>query len=581
MISPSRLLNLAALVASLLVFAAVPADAVADELAGTVSDAATGIAISGAAVRVMGTDKSTTTDEDGRFVFDLPEGGYELGVEASFGDEDYQARLVNQRVPQYRAARVLVYTDYFLEQGHEPRANAPGLPSTSGRLDDDAPDSVDLSDLFEDFDPTHLTIPDTPPTTIRVGRRQDHTGEQGCTDSTNPIVAIDEMHLDEYVKGVLPPEIGVFQNIPGAPEVYKTFAIAAKSYALYFMLVYDSNNRRTIDRTVPPHDYDWFHIDDTACNQRYSDDRMTITTEAAEAVQSKILVDKSDADSLGKYEYAASCGENGTRPEHQDAIVPDDPGVSACAGSWCGHDDCAGHEDHPDVPGTDRCLVRGICQWGAASWGEAGKSYTWMLDHYQPNLQVREIGNSGPETVALVGYTYTDSNDIAGSGVADVTIDLSDGQTTRTDDAGQYRFDAVEVSLGTVDITASKAGYRTATRDKELESGQTNWGSVQIEAGSNSGEDAGVVADAGDAAGSADADTDGGDQPDATHADDVDNSSATDSGLETASTLGPLVQESKGVEGGCSTSGAPGPPPLGLIGLLAGCLVLGFGRLRT
>ncbi len=579
MISLSRLLRLSALVACLLVFAAAPADASAEELVGTVTDAATGLAISGATVRVMGTDRSTTTDEDGRFGFELPEGRYELGVEASFGDEDYQARLVNQWVPQYRDARILVYTDYFLEQGHEPREHAAGLPSTSGRLDDDAPDSVDLSDLFEDFNPTHLTIPDTPPTTIRVGRRQDHTGAQGCNDSTNPIVAIDEMHLDEYVKGVLPPEIGVFQNIPGAPEVYKTFAIAAKSYALYFMLVYDSSNRRTIDRTVPPHDYNWFHIDDTACNQRYSDDRMNITTQAAEAVQRKILVDKSDADSLGKYEYAASCGTHGTRPEHQDAIVPDDPGVSACAGDWCGHDDCAGHADHPNVYGSDRCLVRGICQWGAASWGEAGKSYTWMLDHYQPNLQVREIGNAGPETVALVGYAYTDSNDISGSGVSDVTIDLSDGQTTRTDDAGQYRFDAVEVSLGTVDITASKAGYQTATRDKELESGQTNWGSIQIVAGSDNGDDAGPVADAGDAGNNADAD--GTEQPDAGHAGDVGESSATDSGLQTASQLGPLVQESKGIDGGCSTSHSPAPRPLGLIGLLAGCLVLGFGRLRS
>lgn len=558
----------------------------AGELTGQLTDAATGVPIEGATVRVMGTNEVAQTGADGSYTFDLPSGTYELSIEARLGDEQFQSRYVNQRVPQRRAGSPRVYTDHFLDEGHARLSHAVGLPSFSGSFPEEGGGSVSISDLFGlEANPLGLSVPSNTNPTIRVGRRQDHTGAQGCTDSSNPIVGIDEMTLDEYVKGVLPPEIGVFRNIPGSPEVYKAFAIAAKSYALWFVAYYGPNNRRTLGRTVDG--MTWFHIDDTACNQRYSDDRLTITTNAAQAVASKILVDKSNPNNIEKYEYAASCGKNGTRPEHQSAIVADNPSVSSCVGSWCGHNSCAGHADHPNVSGSDRCLVRGICQWGAASWGEVGKTYTWMLAHYQPNLEIKELGPAGPETVVLTGYAYTNADDISGSGVADVDITLSDGQSTTTSAAGEYRFDAVRVDLGSVDITATKSGYETATRSKDLESGVTNWGSIQLVADTSSGEDTGTSQDTGTVADTGGSSDDVGTNDTGATADagsdiggDVkDPNDANDSTDGQRKGFGPLVKPSTGTQGGCSST--PTGAPAGFALVLAVFGVVGLKRRRS
>ncbi len=567
-------LAVSALVFVLTAFALVVATASAEPLEGKVTDAATGVPVGDVTVHVLGTSETTTTNASGEFDFDLAPGTYDLEIVARFGNEDYRARFVNQHVPQYMQSHVRVYTDHFLERGHAPLSDAVGLPTQrpDDGLDDAPP--VDLSEVFFDDDaeanPLGLTLPSTPPTRIRVGMRQDHTGGQGCSDSSNPIVAIEEMELDDYVKGVLPPEIGVFRNISGVREVYKAFAIAAKSYGLWFMLTYPDG--RDLGRSVPPNDYTWFHIDNTACNQRYSNDRIPITTESAEAVASKILVAATDRDKLDKYEYAASCGRNGTRPEYQDAIVSDVPPENACAGSWCGHDGCAGHANHPDVPGNDdRCLVRGICQWGAASWGKSGKSYTWMLDHYQPNLQIREIGEpTGPETVKLTGYVYTNPDDIGGSGIADADVTLGTGASATTDGSGVYVFD--EVELGTVELTATRSGYRTATRSKSLEPGVTNWASILITEGEDA-DDTGV-SDAG--SGSEDAGTSGD-----TGADSAVLDTGTDTGTgddDGDGEFGRLVQPSAGIDGGCSCSSTERAPAGALSLLILALLGIGFRR---
>ncbi|TDP77500.1 carboxypeptidase regulatory-like domain-containing protein [Bradymonas sediminis] len=595
---------LAAAVALLCVMTLGLGSAQAGELSGTFTDAATGHPIEGASVRVMGTHETAKTDAHGRYAFELPDGVYELAIRAEVGDAVYESRMVRQYVPQILEARPYVYTDWFLNQGIDPQKHAPGMPSFSGEGPEGGPETVDLRDLFGSGEPNPLyyTIPSDQPATIRVGRRRESTGSGGCSDSVNPIVAIESMSLDEYVKGVLPPEIGVFQNIPGASEVYKAFAIAAKSYALYFVLRYGPGNRRSLGRSVPPNNYTWFHIDDTACNQRYTSQRLTITTNAANAVANKIMAKRSDPNSLDKYEYAASCGKHGTRPEHQTALVSDRPPVSSCVGSWCGHNSCAGHETNTAVSGSNRCLVRGICQWGAASWGEAGKSYTWLLSHYQPNLALRNIGQTGPATVALSGYAYTDAGDIAGSGVAGVTISLSDGQTTSTDAQGSYLFDAVREDLGSVEITTTKSGYDTATRTKDLEPGVTNWGSIQISVSTNTPPDpdpdpdpadvgtpdTGSPVDAGaDAAQPGDADSQADTSPPDTQTNDVGTSTEQDLQDPHKAEFGPLVQPSSGSydSGGCggcaATSGANPSLPGGLLAAWMSISWIFFRRRRS
>lgn len=458
--------------------------AAADPLEGTLTDALTGAPIPGAEVRVADTDLTTFTDGEGRWRFDLAPGRYTIELAASTGSELQRSRLVNQYVPQIKHADAHVFTSTFHDQGFPQRAEPIGVPGKSGALPAEMPDTIEL---YPAPDPLALNVPTPIPRRIRVGRRQ-HP-ENGCRN--NPIIAIEEMDIDEYVKGVLPPEIGVFQSIPGAAEVYKQFAIAAKSYGLWFMLHYDADNRRDAGGALPPNNYTWFHIDDTACNQRYSDQRMTITTDAAEAVANKVLVKRGEPGVLDKLEYAASCATHGTLPEYGsvDALVPDDAPENACAGSWCGHNNCAGHEDNPHVPGDDRCLVRGICQWGSASWGKSGKDYLWMLSHYQPNLELMDLdtGMIEAQTVTVRGFVYSDPADIAGSAISTATVSLSDGQSQAVSGAGEFSFQMVPLDLGTVTVTASAPGYTTGARDKTLEAGVDNYASVQLSADSSSG----------------------------------------------------------------------------------------------
>ena len=67
-----------------------------------------------------------------------------------------------------------------------------------------------------------LEMPLPLPETIRVGRRFSGT----CRD--NPVQRVDEVPLEEYVEGVLLPEIGVFRSAEtgreSAREVFKVFA---------------------------------------------------------------------------------------------------------------------------------------------------------------------------------------------------------------------------------------------------------------------------------------------------------------------------------------------------------------------
>lgn len=533
-----------------------PSVAHAELLKGQVIDAVTGTPIAGAKVRVLGAAKQLETDGSGGWAFDLPSGTYELEMEVQLGQELHRSRLVNQHVPQIKPATMHVYTADYMIGGQPTLATPMGLPSTSGRAPLQGPDSLKLWTPGLQSDPTKLSVPTPIPRRIRVGRRERPT--QGC--SNNPVIAIEEMDIDEYVKGVLPPEIGVFRSIPGAAEVYKAFAIAAKSYGLYFMLYYDADNRRTTS-ALPPNGYTWFHIDDTACNQRYSDERLTLTTQSAEAVANIILVKKGEPGTLDKLEYAASCGKHGTLPEYgsTSALVPDKPPTNSCVGQWCGHNTCAGHQDNPNLAGEDRCLVRGICQWGAANWGEAGKDYLWMLSHYQPNLELLDLsGAPNPaQTVKLTGYAYSNPDDIISSAIPTVEISLSDGQKATTNDKGVYEFGAVNLDQGTITINASKAGYQPSMRTKMLISGETNWASVQLVP-----EGQPPVQDMGNP------------EPDLGRVDmgkpapeDM-NSPRVDMGGLKAGRLDALVNESPGIESGCGcsqSSRAPGAMSLGLL----------------
>ncbi|MEC9399023.1 MAG: carboxypeptidase regulatory-like domain-containing protein, partial [Myxococcota bacterium] len=153
--------------------------AMADPLEGSLTDAATGIPIEGAVVRVMGTNLEVTTDAQGNYAFDLPHGKYELELVANVGGEVQSSRMVNQYVPQFKEARAHVFTSYFLDMGVPRVPGSPGLPAGSGQLPSDAPDSIKLPTP----NPAALTVTEPIPRKIRVGRRQNP--ENGC--SNNPV----------------------------------------------------------------------------------------------------------------------------------------------------------------------------------------------------------------------------------------------------------------------------------------------------------------------------------------------------------------------------------------------------------
>jgi len=539
----------------------VASTAAAGTLEGTLTDSITGTPIPDGTVRVLGTDRVTTTDDNGHWQFELPEGTYELEVEVRLGDDHHRFRVVHQRVPQYKEADTHLPTTHFLDEGVPAQPSPPGAPVP--RLDDPAvPDGgeVDLDDLRRTpptTGPRESTIPDSPPMTIRVGIREDHS-----TCRNSPIVAIEKMPLDEYVKGVLAPEIGVFRNQDNAIEVYRAFAPAAKSYGLWFMLRYGAGNRRTVSSPKPPHDYDWFHIDNTPCNQRYSDMRFETSNQGADAMAGQFLVKDGAPDTLDKFEYAASCGGHGTRPEYQNSIVPDDSPAQSCVGDWCGHDDCAGHADHPSVDDScSCCLVRGICQWGSLEWADSGKDASWILDHYEPNLMLRQLGDTDPETVELTGFVHSNPADVSGSGIPDATVELSDGQQTTSGENGRYTFDAVPLSEGTVTITASKSGYETTSSDKDLVAGKTNWESIHLP----------------EATGRPDVPEPGPRADAATDARDLAPDGGADTGQDPMSYggLGPMVAPSPGIDGGCSCS-TPRKKPSGRYPLSAGLVALGL-----
>jgi MYXO-CTERM domain-containing protein len=225
-------------------------------------------------------------------------------------------------------------------------------------------------------------VPADLPATIRVARYT--TAPTSCSGS---IYRIDTLDFEDYVQGVVNAEVGVFHGVEGgseaAAECWKAFAVAARSYALHFFL------------SQP---YDGYDINDTACNQAYSDDRDAEVSAAAQATAGQILVKASDPDVIDRYFYAASCAEHGTEPAYrQGMILPDPTPVRACVGSWCGHDNCAGHADNPDVPGSDRCLVWGTCQWGSVERSMAGDGYRDILAHYQPECLLRDLSNPDPD----------------------------------------------------------------------------------------------------------------------------------------------------------------------------------------
>ena len=415
-------------------------------ISGRVVNALDGRPLSGAVVELEGLGLKTVTDSQGRYTVSTPKGiwkliinreGYAPGelVNQHAGPEAYPAEAHLFPLGEWKLSGPPAF-GWVAKKGLGPQ---PALPAR-------------LSNL-----PFLAQVPAQLPTTIRVARYF----TTGCSGTYQ---RIDEIDFEDYVKGVVNAEVGVFRGVQGGPEAaaecWKAFAIAARSYALHFIL------------TKP---YDGYDINDTACNQVYKDERTPEVSAAAEATRGIIMVKAADPDIIDRYFYAASCAEHGTEPAYATGtIIPDQSATRACVGSWCGHDNCAGHADNPQVPGSDKCLVWGICQWGAVERSMEGQSFREILAHYQPNCALRDF-NTPPKGI-LKGVVYRAPN--LQDWIAGAEVTLEGGPTVVFDGVTPWSF---ELDPGTYTVSARAQGYLPNSVTRTVGAGETIWGSIGLE----------------------------------------------------------------------------------------------------
>jgi hypothetical protein len=465
-------------------------------------DALTGTALPGSQVMVLETGARGWTDDEGRYLLDVPAGSWTILIDAEDRHTGHTARgILARQVSSEGAvwpARASVYGLPLFER--LPRLEAPvGYPSSAKR--DPARGALRLRDWYArgvDIDAIELTMPQLP-TQIRVGRR--FAGS--CRG--NPVQRIDHVPIEEYVEGVLYGEIRVFKNAEtgaeSAREVFKAFAVAARTYALWFVVRADET--------------DEYDLDDTACNQRYVDDRDPYIEALVAETTGEVLIRSGTQDEFDKFEYAASCGRHSSWPEYQDDYVPDDGLARVCVGNWCGHDNCAAHQDNPDLPGDDRCLVRGVCQWGGLERSAAGASYLEILAHYQPNLDVRNFGAETPTLGTVRGYVRTGDDLETGVPVPTALVSMDGERTTSVSSMGYFEFGGVEP--GAHSLRAEADGFDALTQEVEATAGQETWSSFLLSRSPDQG-DTGPDLLAPDSGGHTDPDAGADSDPDQTDA---------------------------------------------------------------
>lgn len=443
---------------------------------GRVLDAYTERPLAGVLVRDLASDERVVSDESGRFV--LADRGEARSIELTHREEGENSVLRYGPLSEGRPHTLRIFAAGG-PAGEPLSADAErwGVPGPRGPELPDEPLLLQRRALSD----SAVLLPES----IRVAMHEE-------SDCAMPIAEIVEVPIEDYVEGAVYSEIGVFGSMDGGPAsaraVFEAFAIAVRSYALYFY--YRDPGAA-------------YHINNTACNQRYEPVQSNPVRQAVAATAGMVFVDADDPHSLGKYEYAASCGRHGSRPEHQSALIPDVTGVEACVGSWCGHNSCAAHEVNPAVPDEGRCLVRGVCQWGAAERSLRGDSWQDIVAHYQPNLRVVQLSDAPP--TRLRGFVR-EGDVYFGAAIPQARVTLGGIGVQVTGDSGAYAFD--DIDAGTYLFEVAAPGYQTLERVIELEAGQTTWRSFALRldegAGDAEGEpdvetpaDVGADADAG------------------------------------------------------------------------------------
>ena len=297
-----------------------------------VVDDASGAAVAGATVQVVGTQRSATTDAQGWFAVDVPEG----------------FRWLSTTAPGYGARETRLGTQPRLwPLAPRPQDVRARLERSRDTDDLDDPDLTPRARAFLRADRgVALTAEEQalvrgrfkgaldPPASIRLYRRGDERDDQSCTGR------VDVIPLEEYVRGVVPHEW-----IPSwHQESLNAGAVAARGYAWGW--IERGGKYRCAD------------LDDTTRSQVYRDDRDARGDLAVENTRSQGIV--RDGTFIAS-EYSAENGD------------PTEFGV-----------------DEPLCTGRERRgHGRGMCQWGTQRWAtERGQNYVWMVEHYFPGATV-------------------------------------------------------------------------------------------------------------------------------------------------------------------------------------------------
>jgi MYXO-CTERM domain-containing protein len=172
-----------------------------------------------------------------------------------------------------------------------------------------------------------------PPDTLRVWRKSKDRASSSCEGR------VDEIEVEDYVKGVLPKEwVSSWE-----PASLEAGAIAIRTYAVWWAAAGGK--------------YACADIDDTTASQVYAEGGNPLTDAAVDRTRGMYAILDG---SLIFTEYSA---ENGGTT---DFGVADSP----CAGK------------------TRNGHGRGMCQWGSQRWASAGKDAAWILSHYYPGAEI-------------------------------------------------------------------------------------------------------------------------------------------------------------------------------------------------
>ncbi|MCA9523866.1 MAG: SpoIID/LytB domain-containing protein [Myxococcales bacterium] len=208
------------------------------------------------------------------------------------------------------------------------------------------------------------------PATIRVLRAKLAYQRGFCVDQYNGL-CIQELTLERYLRGVVLAEEGVFLRFAGSngridgaslarvAEAWKLQAIAARSYALYAVLVDKYDRKRN-----------GFDLTDTPRDQAYDDRRHPAVDRAVLSTAGRVLVDRRGR--LLYAEYSASCHSRGTR-------------------SLLGNRRIECHRRCRDHAFAGSSHFRGMCQWGSLHFALDGRPLAWLLAHYYPSATTERV----------------------------------------------------------------------------------------------------------------------------------------------------------------------------------------------